>query len=59
MTAGRALVVGARVPPIRHVAAVRAEREAIYAISRRGELGTDAARKLIRELDLLEARYAG
>ncbi|MCD2314529.1 Na+/H+ antiporter [Sphingomonas sp. IC-11] len=41
------------------LAALKAERTAIYGMRRRREVGTDTARKLIRELDLLEARYAG
>jgi CPA1 family monovalent cation:H+ antiporter len=41
------------------LAAIKAERAAIYGMRRRRELGTETARKLIRELDLLEARYAG
>ena len=38
--------------------ALKAERDAILTL-RRGELGTEATRKLIRELDTLEARYVG
>ncbi|QAY75982.1 Na+/H+ antiporter [Sphingosinicella sp. BN140058] len=41
------------------LAAVRAERAAIFEMRQRRELGTEVSRKLIRELDLLEARYAG
>ena len=40
------------------LAALRAERDAIFSRARHGELGSEAARKLVRELDLLEARYA-
>lgn len=39
------------------LSAVRAERSAIFAMTRRRKLGSHSARKLIRELDLLEARY--
>jgi CPA1 family monovalent cation:H+ antiporter len=41
------------------LAALRAERTAIFKMVRKRELGSDLARKLIRELDLMEARYAG
>ena len=41
------------------LAAVKAERNAIYALRKQRKLGSEAARKLIRELDLLEARFAG
>lgn len=41
------------------LAALKAERTAIFRMVRRRELGSELARKLIRELDLLEARYAG
>jgi CPA1 family monovalent cation:H+ antiporter len=40
------------------LAALKAERAAIFRMIRKRELGTERARKLIRELDLLEARYA-
>jgi Na+/H+ antiporter len=41
------------------LAALKAERTAILKLRRKRELGTEASRKLIRELDLLEARYGG
>ncbi len=41
------------------LAALRAERAEITRRSRQRELGSDGARKLIRELDLMETRYAG
>lgn len=41
------------------LAALRAERGEIFKRVRRRELGSEAARKLVRELDLAEARYAG
>ncbi|MBN8803834.1 MAG: Na+/H+ antiporter [Sphingopyxis terrae] len=40
------------------LAALKAERTAIFKMVRRRELGSEVARKLVRELDLLEARYA-
>lgn len=39
--------------------ALRAERTEIFRLVRKRELGSESARKLIRELDLMEARYAG
>jgi len=41
------------------LAALKAERTAIFRMVRKRKLGSELARKLIRELDLLEARYAG
>jgi CPA1 family monovalent cation:H+ antiporter len=41
------------------LAAVKAERTAILRLRRKREIGTEVSRKLIRELDLLEARYGG
>jgi len=41
------------------LAAVRAERIEIFQRVQRRQLGSEIARKLVRELDLLEARYAG
>jgi hypothetical protein len=41
------------------LAALKAERTAIFKMVRKRRLGSELARKLIRELDLLEARYAG
>lgn len=41
------------------LAALRAERAELFRRVRRRELGSESARKLIRELDLMEARYAG
>src|SRR3546814_7087612 len=41
------------------LAALKAERAEIFRRVRRRQLGTEIARKLVRELDLLEALYAG
>jgi monovalent cation/hydrogen antiporter len=41
------------------VAALKAERTAIFRMLRKREIGSITARKLVRELDLLEARYEG
>ncbi|AHE53727.1 Na+/H+ antiporter [Sphingomonas sanxanigenens] len=41
------------------LAALKAERTAIFRLVRKRELGSEVARKLVRELDLLETRYAG
>ncbi|WP_143525425.1 hypothetical protein [Rhizobium hainanense] len=40
------------------LAAVRAERTEIFRKLRARQLGNEVAAKLVRELDLLEARYA-
>ena len=40
------------------LAALRAEREEIFRRVRKREIGSEVARKLIRELDLAEARFA-
>ncbi|ETI64538.1 sodium:proton antiporter [Sphingobium sp. C100] len=40
------------------IAALKAERSEIFPRVRRRELGSEAARKIVRELDLLEARYS-
>ena len=40
------------------LAAFRAERAQIFRMVRKRELGSEPARKLIREIDLMEARYA-
>lgn len=40
------------------LAAVKAERAEIFRRVRRRELGSETARRLIRELDILETRYA-
>jgi CPA1 family monovalent cation:H+ antiporter len=40
------------------LAALKAERTQIFRMVRNRELGSEPARKLIREIDLLEARYA-
>jgi CPA1 family monovalent cation:H+ antiporter len=39
------------------LAALKAERGAIFGMTRSGDLGSETARKLVREIDLLEARY--
>lgn len=41
------------------LAALKAERAELFRMVRRRRLASDLARKMIRELDLLEARYAG
>lgn len=41
------------------LAALKAERTEIFRRVRRRKLGTEAARKLVRDLDLAEARLAG
>lgn len=41
------------------LAALKAERMEMFRMVRKRQLGSTLARKLIRELDLLEARYAG
>ncbi len=41
------------------LAALKAERDAIFGMARSGTLGSEAARKLVREIDLMEARYTG
>lgn len=41
------------------LAGLRAERDEIYRIARARNLDDDIARKLVREIDLLEARYVG
>jgi len=40
------------------LSAVRAEREEIFRRARDNQTGSEVTRKLVRELDLLEARYA-
>jgi CPA1 family monovalent cation:H+ antiporter len=39
------------------LAAIKAERTAIFRMLRARKIGSQTARKLVRELDLLEARY--
>ncbi len=39
--------------------ALRAERAEIFRRSQNREVGSEAAQKMVREIDLLEARYAG
>ena len=39
------------------LAAVKAERATIFRMLRAQEIGSETAKKLVRELDLLEARY--
>ena len=39
------------------LAAVKAERKMIFSMAKRNQIGSETARKLIRELDLAEARY--
>lgn len=41
------------------LAALRAERAELFRRVRRRELGSETARKLVREIDILETRYAG
>jgi len=40
------------------LAGLKAERARLYAAGRAGELPEDAVRRLVREIDLLEARYS-
>lgn len=40
------------------LAALKAERTQIFRMVRKRELGSEPARRLIREIDLMEARYA-
>jgi len=39
------------------MAAVKAERSAIFQMLRSRQIGSETAGKLVRDLDLLEARY--
>ena len=39
------------------LAALRAERDEIFRMARAREIGDEAARRMVREIDLLEARY--
>lgn len=39
------------------LAGLRAERDAVYALARRNRVSDDIARRLVREIDLVEARY--
>jgi len=39
------------------LAAMRAERETVFALARQGRISDETARLLVREIDLLEARY--
>lgn len=41
------------------LAGLRAERDAVFRLARMRQLDDESARKLIREIDLMEARYAG
>jgi Na+/H+ antiporter len=41
------------------VAALKAERTTIFRLLRTRKIGSETARKLVRELDLMEARYEG
>jgi CPA1 family monovalent cation:H+ antiporter len=41
------------------LAALEAERATYFSLLRTGELGSEAAARLVREIDLLEARYEG
>ena len=61
-TRGRSAQVERRYEAIERtlrVAAVRAERAAIVELLQSGQIGNGTARKLVRELDLLESRYEG
>jgi Na+/H+ antiporter len=40
-----------------HLAGLKAERKEIHRLTRAREIGDEAARKLTREIDLIEARY--
>jgi hypothetical protein len=48
---------GANIENRLRVAAIKAERNAIFRMLRRREISSATARKLVRELDLMEARY--
>lgn len=39
------------------LAGLRAEREELFSLARQGRLADDVARRLVREIDLVEARY--
>ncbi len=39
------------------LAALRAERDAVFALARHGRISDETSRLLVREIDLLEARY--
>ncbi len=39
------------------LAGIRAERNEIYSLGRSGKISDEVVRKLVREADLLEARY--
>jgi CPA1 family monovalent cation:H+ antiporter len=39
------------------IAAVKAERTAIFQMQQTKQIGSETARKLVHELDLLETRY--
>ncbi len=41
------------------VAALKAERRELLLMVRRRQVGSELTRKMVRELDLLEARYSG
>ncbi|MCX5572220.1 Na+/H+ antiporter [Kaistia nematophila] len=41
------------------IAALKAERMTIYRLLRTRKIGSETARKLVRELDLMESRYEG
>ncbi|MGD9945786.1 MAG: Na+/H+ antiporter [Burkholderiaceae bacterium] len=41
------------------LAALDAERDEVFRIARAGRIGDETARRLVRELDLLDARYGG
>jgi CPA1 family monovalent cation:H+ antiporter len=58
--AGRAATLARRHEAIERrmwVIAIRAERTTIFAMLRASQIGSETAHKLVRELDLLEARY--
>ncbi len=40
------------------LAALKAERAELFRLARQGQLGSEATRKLVREIDLLEARFS-
>ncbi len=41
------------------LAGLRAERDKVYSFAREGRIDDDVARRLVRELDLMEARFKG
>ncbi len=55
----RRFTLTSRVLQEMQLAAVRAERQSIFALRRQKAINATDARRLVRELDLLEAHYEG